>query len=486
MEKEKTNKTHVVVLKEVNGYLQNTEVPINSPIHIVEELKAMRENPNRTVWDMQGCLQEALPKTVVFHDYLFPLLYVDSYVGGIAYPGKYTYNDLKKSWDQAAKNAEDTYRDDCKRYTTSIDPTRVKQVREDAIRELRGHQKELFLQEAIRWIDACGYAKTASSLKQDASVKMYSKENVGWNLFSYTINKDVKVELRTNFGYGSASYFLLEMQYKGLKILPYSFIVKYYRARIVDILRCTRSYYPTRESWYAAFDFISEFVNNSLSDPEMFAKNYIMSEVKEMMAGLQAIVNNPRAYMDQIGGIKSEPWIINVFQMNEKDHKKMETYSEEMPVLFKVEKIMSALKFLDSLDKISKEVSDIKPYINKIYELNFGLYPEITSSISKINLKVEDLESKKVILDQKISTLNEKMAPFEKEIDEERAKQKWPNFYNISQYESSHPEYKILKSERNNLQAEEHTISVRIGDFKSFIKFLDEAIIRLDEIKKIA
>lgn len=244
------DRTHIVALQEVNGMLQNVTLPISRPEQFIDELKAMIENPNRTVWDMQSHFQKRFPKTLDYHNYLYPYSYSSSYVGGIEYPNIIGYNDLMKSWNEAAQTAQEEYENECSRYGRPISDLEIKEHRESAIEDLKYRQKASFNKDANRWIDACCYNNTATNAYHDKTIKMFSKENIGWSSFTHKVNQDIVVELLTNFGYGSAAYFLLAVKYKGLAILPYSYIVKYYKANMTDIVRCTRNYFTDSCSGY--------------------------------------------------------------------------------------------------------------------------------------------------------------------------------------------------------------------------------------------
>ena len=41
------------------------------------------------------------------------------------------------------------------------------------------------------------------------------------------------------------------------------------------------------------FEFVNDFTNRSLSNPESIVESYIMNEIDEMMEGLRNIMSNP-------------------------------------------------------------------------------------------------------------------------------------------------------------------------------------------------
>ena len=47
---------------------------------------------------------------------------------------------------------------------------------------------------------------------------MYSTDQIGWKDFEYKVNEDITAYIKTNFGYGVASYFFCNLKYKDIKI----------------------------------------------------------------------------------------------------------------------------------------------------------------------------------------------------------------------------------------------------------------------------
>lgn len=485
MNERNIDRTHIIALKEENGFLRNMELPITRPEQFIAEMKAMIDNSNRSVWDMQSHFTTRYTKADHYLDYIHPYSYQSSYVGGIRYPKLLEYNELRDSWTNASHSAREAYISSCKENGINPDTTLALQKENQAIDNLKKRQKESFMSDAMRWINASCYYDAAEQLRRDSSVKMFSKENIGWNTFTHRVNNDINVAVKTNFGYGNSTHFILAVQYKGIDILPYSYIVKYYKAGMADIVRCTRSYNPCRESWVASFDFLTTFVNQSIADPEGFVKSYIMNEVEEMMRGLEAIAINPKGFMEQIGDKKADPYVIHVRPMFSDDRIRMQSYPEETPVLFKVEKIIGALDFLNSLLAIAKEVDTVLPHIDRLLELNMTLYPEIREAIDKVSNKLIAQTSIKVELEKSIIALTEKLIPFENEIEQLRANATPEHPFRLNDYEVAHSDYNQLKNEKSNLQSKLYKINRAINDFNSFLNILNRSLSKLDEVREI-
>lgn len=485
MDEKNIDRTHIIVLKEENGLLQNMELPITRPEQFIAELKAMIGNSNRSVWDMQSYFMTRFPKTDAYWDFIQPYSYQASYIRGIGYPKLYEYSELRRSWDEAGQSARDSYHNSCKQDGVNPDASILAQKESEAINSRKQAQKVRFLDAAMRWIDASCYYETTCQLNRDNSVKMFSTENIGWSHFTHRVNEDINVSLKTNFGFGRAAHFILAVQYKGLDILPYSYIVKYYKAGMADIVRCTRSYSPCRESWAASFDFLTDFVNKSIVDPDGFVKFFIMNEVEEMMRGLESIAINPKGFMEKIGNRKADPCVINVRPMFSDDRFRMQSYPEETPILFKVEKITGALDFLNSLSAIAKEVKSVQPHIDRLLEINVMLYPEVQDAIAKINKKVEEQTVIKSKLDERIATLSEKLTPFEEDIKRLRAETTQVHPFNMSDYEILHPEYVSLKSKKCDVQSQLYKVNRLISDFNSFLGILNRSLMKIEEVKQL-
>ena len=478
------DRTHIIALQQVNGQFLNKELPISRPEHFIAELNAMIDNPNRTVYDMQSQFVTRFPKTQTGMDYIHPYSYDAAYVNGVGYPKLTRYCELRDSWKKAANDVANSYIGSCKLRNVVPDNTLLMQAQKKAVDETKNRQKRDFLSKAIHWIDAYCYNETARELNNNGSVKMYSKENIGWNSFIYQINDDIKIALKTNFGYGKAAYFMLAVKYKGLDILPYSYIVKYYKAGIADIIRCTRSYKPCRDSWSASFDFLCDFINKSIADPQRFVESEIMREVVEMMQGLESIARNPQSFIDSIKALEADSCIINIRPMFDEEKTRMRTYPEETAILFKVEKITGALDFLSSLTAIAKEVKTVQPYIDRLLEINMSLYPEVQQAIAKISKKVEEQLPVKAELEAQISSLSKELAPFEEEIAHLRANATQGKHFSMSNYEFTHKEYVRLKDEKRNLGSKLSKVYRLISDLKSFLNILNSSASKIEEMKR--
>ena len=261
---EKVNETQILVLKEQDGYLQVSSMPIEDSSFIINEINAAVENPNKTLLDVQSVFLNNFQSIKDYYPYLYPYSYSSSYISGATKPKKYTYDEYKAELDKAVKE-------------------KIVNKGADAVTQIIANENKCLKQNyaslCIRYIKQQLLYKAFQNAVNNSSVKMYSCESIGWSSFEYIITDDLKACVYTNLGFGYASYFTLSVSYKGIVIAPFSHIAKYYYANMTDIIRCTRDYYVEKENWHTMFEFVKEFANHSLSDPKSFIKNYIINEI---------------------------------------------------------------------------------------------------------------------------------------------------------------------------------------------------------------
>lgn len=133
MESRDIDKTHIITLREVNGKFQNMELSITRPEQFISELKAMIDNPNRTVWDMQSYFTTRFHKSNRYLDYIYPYSYNSSFVGGIQYPQLSGYDELRKSWADAGNVARESYFASCEHNGAKPVPIEATQAETKAV-----------------------------------------------------------------------------------------------------------------------------------------------------------------------------------------------------------------------------------------------------------------------------------------------------------------------------------------------------------------
>lgn len=405
-DKTKVNETHILTLKEMDGRLQISSLPLEDCSFIENEINAAVENPNKTLLDVQSLFITNFQCGSNAYGYLYPYAYDSSYIQGAMMPRKFSYDEYKSMLDKAVNQ--------------KINACSTKD-KEALMAEEAYSRKYEYASSCIRYIRQQMLHNGFQDAANDISVKMYSRESIGWNSFIYDITNDLKVCVYTNLGYGHASYFTLTISYKDIIIAPFSHIAKYYKANMTDIIRCTRDYVVDKDSWNPMFEFVQDFANRSLSNPEAFVADYLMNEIDEMMKGLRDIISNTGAVINmfrtQNRRLQDYHNLRLIAPMSDGESQLFEVFENEMPVIFKSEKLVEAAKMLERLGELGKMYSKINVYIDEIKNMIHNISPEIDVTIWKIQKDIEDLVKKEEFNERLKNDLQSQVDIFLAELD---------------------------------------------------------------------
>ena len=460
------NETQILVLKEHGGYLQVSSIPIEDCSFIINEINSAVKNPKKTLLDVQCIFLNNFNSIYNYYDYLYPYLYSHSYVSGAIRPKKYTYDEYKATLDKAIK---EKIKDKNIDNVTKIITDETKSLKQDYASSCIRHIKQQMLY------------KTFLKVANDPSIKMYSRESIGWNNFEYIITDDLKVSVYTNLGYGSASYFTMTISYKGIIIAPCSHIVKYYKANMTEIIHCTRDYYVDKDSWQPMFEFVNDFTNRSLSNPESIVESYIMNEIDEMMEGLRNIMSNPseviNMFKTQKTNLSDYLHLRLINPLNNDEKLRFDVFPNEMPIIFKSEKLAQATKTLERLKELSEIHSKTNTYIEEILNMVIKLNPDIEKTIKNIQIDIDKLISQRIPKENLKESLQTQINKFELELD--NILEKLPKdadwmekFATRKQYEEEHPMYVDTKEMLQKTINEISEINYKIYSRNSLIERL--------------
>lgn len=412
------NKDYIGVIREKNGVLCYCEVAIPQEDVLIKEIDAIKGNDNRTLLDVQQRFVRAYPHECFnadgysiwspngYYNYLYPFSYKSAYVDGAAYPIILTYdeyiktlskkeNDLRNKYllTEEVQNSLALIRNHSESdYQKRIADLEVKIA--DEVKEYKNNLRMGFKYKTF--IYAHNYKLKLREIKQQDDVRMYSTEQKGWKEFKYKVNEDITIYMKTNFGYGNASYFFCNLKYKDINILPYSAIVEYYYVQWTDLIRFTRQYEEDRESWKQVFDFVVETANLAKIAPEQFIKKWILNELDEMLEGLKTIVTSPKKAVENY--IKKQKKTIEmgyyklVRNCSTRDIQEYEVLPNEKIMAIKAEKITGSLLLLDNLRRLEDISTAVNEYISKIERMNRDIIPEINSYIINLQSDISKLE----------------------------------------------------------------------------------------------
>ena len=314
-----------------------------------------------------------------------------------------------------------------------------------------------------------------NDLRKDPTVLAYSHRRVGWATPEFNLNDDIKVVYLTNFGYGSASYFFLQIYYKGIGILPYSHWVHYRKASTHDIIRYTREYHLMNQEWMKAMAFTADTYNAAVSNPATFVQKNILNEVEEMVSGLEAIHRS--------SNYRVQESFFNPYSI---------VITGDDLVRFKGEKISGALDFLDQLQTLMPITDKVGSYIRRIMNCNFSVTNELKSAISykkkTLEAILKSIEKEQPKWDQ-LSSKNDEYKKIREELfkvvaEEDEFHGKIWNTIDSERnkrFAKEHPEYAAFKEEHDAEKNVYYDLWTKRDKAQSFI---DEVQSYLDKIEK--
>lgn len=485
------NIDYLCVITENGGRTHFKTIDIPESADLVSKLEGLTKNENATVLDLQSQMNIAFSSNDRSPiNYVSPFAYADSYIEITTYPGTLSFGEYSELISQ--KN--DALREEFSKRHESMqvnEPARFQEALNSYIEsecaKYKTALKKRYLTIAKRYICAKNYTKTLIKAKGQDDVKMYSTDTLGWSNFSYRVTEDITINLGTNFGYGSASYFRLCLRYKGIDILPYSYMVKYYYANRRDLLRYTRLYDVSHDSWNIAFSFVEETANLAASSAEEFVRTWILNEVREMVYGLQGMLEEPDSYIHDLlenADKRTDCDFLSVRNMTWTEKNRFGAYPAEMSLAVRAEKVTGALDFLENLASLADTLPEINTSIEDIKAMAVSILPEIKTMIDKLTKEVALLQEKKAAKEVILSIIKHILEPHEKNIDalyEKRGEdKKWtPRSEFEEQYAKSHKEYEEKKTEESELSSEISKISTEIQMRSSFRSDLQECVDRV-------
>lgn len=490
------NKDYIGIIKNVNGCVRFVKEEIQHKTALVNELKAMVENPDRTIFDLQSRMDmEFIPSVRKFIDYLAPYSYSSSYVSGVSYPKAPSYDEYKSELENKREEYTKKYEDrfaSLKAENLQEYNAKVKESVESDMEDDSKRCKENFYRVCTRFCQAFSYASLLRELRSDPDVKMWSTDTVGWTNLSYQITDDIRIDIHTNFGYGWSSYFYLGLTYKDIDILPYSMFVKYYYADRRDIARYTRLYDTDRNSWDYAFDYVETVAGKAAEGDDLFAKEYVMNEVQEMLSRLKDILDDPKAYFDtriMDKNHENESHYLTVHDMTWQEKNTYKAYPDEMIDVFQAEKIAGALEFLDKISALEPIYDQAAEAGDEIRSLAHRLIPQLERNMARIAADVERLQAQEDGLSLQIEAFDRDIEPHTARIDAlydekcSNAKEGKPVYrHNVeNEYSQSHPEYVALVEKRSEKSSELSMVLCEKSDRQSFHSRLEQCMKEIED-----
>jgi hypothetical protein len=216
----------------------------------------------------------------------------------------------------------------------------------------------------------------------------YSHRKTGWSTPKYKINNVFSVEIKTNFGYGSVSYFYTKLRYKEINILPYSEWVLYRNANLYEIIRYSSKHRLHNDSWIEAFEYACSACNLSTTNEIEFVNKYIIGECEKMVSGIELFLTGNRFKF-----------------INQNSEKIIEELSGYKLTEFRCEKISGALDFIDSILEY-EGILDVRKFITRIESCCLKLKNVLPRELRLIRIKLNNMKMELKEIEPEYEELN--------------------------------------------------------------------------------
>lgn len=465
------NADYILTLKKnESGTLYVEEVDIPLPIDFFQRLVEYESSNSCTFFEVARYVELYMIRNVVYmnhyknyirykYKYCYPYEYANSYIPDIVFP--------------------------------NVDKSNVMGLDRNA--ELR--LKNAYIENVIRYVCAMCYTEILPSVRSTSL--MYSNDIIGFYKPIYNIADNVSILLHTNFGYGRSSYFHVNLNYKGINILPYTDIINYYWSNMMDNIRYTVKFVPCRENWNPALSFVADVSNLIATDSEKFEKEWIIEKVEGMMEGLKTINNNVKKYYEALYKAKVDEERHSVQKVIEYrcidgsivQHYKI--YPQETLLTIQVDKFSAVLALLDDLKTIQSIYASVQNHIDTIIQYNEKILPTIALCRTDLQGKLKILKEQLHALQARKEDVQNGMQEIRIELDQKLEEsnvdyQQLPTQdsrkQNMLEQECEKDErYKNLLSTLKDLNYDINKVQTEIMDRESFDSHLAE---RNEYIKK--
>jgi hypothetical protein len=278
--------------------------------------------------------------------------------------------------------------------------------------------KQELKEQYLLWSKAFAINKTYRICHEDKSILTFSHRLDGWSNPLYQLTPNFSVEIKTNFGYGNASYFYTKLKYKNIEISPFSEWIEYEFAQFSEIVRYTQSHLLENKYWLEAMNFSKDACNLSMTDEVKFVEKYVIDECEKMVIGLEEIFNKDHfSFKDRE---KKQ------YSVDKKGHLLTE---------FQGEKISGALDFISKILEFEK-IAEIKSFIQRIEICNRKIKPILIEELKIIKVKLSNFNSEMTVLKPKYLVIVEKNQFYIKEKTELQRQMTASKQFNPLQYNS--------------------------------------------------
>ncbi|WP_226063326.1 hypothetical protein [Kaistella polysaccharea] len=255
------------------------------------------------------------------------------------------------------------------------------------------HYKKRVITFLLKHKEKFNYFLNFEELKVDESILILSNRIGGWSNPVYKISDDFSIEVKSNFGYGRASYFYITVKYKNVNITRFSDWIYYRYAKFYEVSRYTKKYHYVGDknkklisykSWVHVTELSRELINLIENDLPQFIKKYIINECNLLINGLHYILKNESFKFDNSHD--------GQYTDDLPDFKRVDLNGEEL-IELRTEKVVGALDFISEINALS-DLTDVSSFVKEIEKMNVNFFPIAENEF--LRLTPIYLEKKKV------------------------------------------------------------------------------------------
>ena len=471
------NIDYIGYLTETDGRVKYCEEPIQDHSDIVYELYDYSRDSHLSVEQVKAKYKELFPYNFWWQGYCLENEYSDVEYSVITNPLD-IFNDYKVKLRKTLAKTNEKFRElrrelsKEKNFNLCTFKAEWKEELQDEENQLTQKYINLFIDAVEESMPALNYEYTVNKLKEACDVSAYSSDQKGWSDFKFLkVSDDIGVQVKTNFCYGNSSYFIVTLIYKGINLVPYSFLVTYYNARSVDIIRGTRDYKRCRASWKPALEFAAKCANEAKENPLEFIHEYLLSEISVLVDRLSDLVNNPDAFIGSMVKFRNKTSEdVNLNHLDDLNFDKMLIKDDELSTTIVALKVTDALKFIKDLQVLSQDFHFLTSYIEEILNLNFRIVPLINKVKSKVDSSLRSFENEIEDIKDKIEEVSAQIMEHKIQIKSilKGVYRKDARVELRANYIGSHPEYDELLSQLNEYNYRSHEATLRLRKREAF------------------
>lgn len=450
-EKRTINVDYIAIVRQVDNLVKLEHIDIRKPESLLSDLKAILEDPERTLLDLQSRMCEFYEEDKRRDiSYLHRSYYTNAHTTGyISFPKIYhqdEYNDMimeieartisKNNWSLSRikeRDGETAYQEKLNNYIT----------------EALQRKKDEYYRQCLTFITAITYKDTSDECMKDPSIKLHSGASCGCRSNYLIVNPDIKIQVTAQLGYSKQSAYLgISLWYKGILIEPYSFFVNHFRLYqkydwYIKIIS------PHTLCWEDIFQSVVDMANMATTHPEQFYNKYIKDEIKKMISGLTYIVEKPKYFISSLFDDKDSYFDNGIRPEYVKAYRE---FPDDMSMALIADKLSDAHELLSNLADLAaveptaqSAYDTIKGFITRMLPLAKKYYTTNSDAIKKLNKNIADTESK-------LQELKNRIAVHTQHIDERYAKGFRGRSLVEAEYERECYAYHYLKEEINRIE----------------------------------